>query len=63
MGMMINDEKGQPVAYFAPVFILVAYSLPEKEVSVTMKWVLSLKFDYKMNPKKMVVERKTFRHK
>ena len=35
VGMMIKNEKGQPVASFAPTFISAAYSLPEKEVSVT----------------------------
>ena len=32
VGMMINDEKGQPMASFALDFISAAYSLPEKEV-------------------------------
>ena len=35
VGMMINDEKGQPLASFAPTFISASYSLPEEEVSVT----------------------------
>ena len=60
VGMMINDEKGHLVASFTTVFISIAYSLPEKEVSVTTEWVLSLKFDYTANAKKMVVEGKTF---
>ena len=63
VGMIINDEKGQPVASFTHAFISAAYSLPEKEVSVTTEWVLSLKFDYTSNAKKMVAEGKTFRHK
>ena len=29
IGMMINDEEGNPVASFAPAFISIAYSLPE----------------------------------
>ena len=46
VGMMINDEEGNPVAYFTPAFILAAYSLPKIEISVTMEWVKILKFDY-----------------
>ena len=63
VGMMINDEEGKPVAYFAPAFISTAYSLPEKELSVTTKWVRSLKFDYIATTKMMVAKGKTFRHK
>ena len=35
VGMMINDEEGNPVASFGPAFISTAYSLPETEISVT----------------------------
>ena len=31
VGMMINDEEGNPVASFSLAFILESYSLPEKE--------------------------------
>ena len=63
VGMIINDEEGNLVAYFMPTFISVAYSLPEKEISVTTEWVRSLKFDYIATTKMMVAEGKTFRHK
>ena len=63
VGMMINDEEGKPVASFAPAFISAAYSLPEKEISVTTEWVRSLKFDYTSTKKMMVAEGKNFRHK
>ena len=63
VGMMINDEKVKPVAYFAPAFILAAYSLPEKEISVTTKWVKILKFDNTFIAKMVVAEGKTFIHK
>ena len=51
------------MASFAAIFISIAYSLPEKELSVAIKWVLSLKFNYTTNAKKMVAEGKNFRHK
>ena len=35
VGMIINDEEGKTVASFAPAFISAAYSLSEKEISVT----------------------------
>ena len=63
IGLMINDEEGKPIASFAPAFISVAYSLPEKEISVTTEWVRSMNFDYKATSKMMVAEGKTFRHK
>ena len=62
IGMMINDEEGNHVAYFTPAFISVAYSIPKKEISVTTEWVESVKFDYTTTTKMMVVEGKTFRH-
>ena len=48
VGMIINAEEGKPVSSFTPAFISAAYSLPEKEISVTTEWVKGLKFDYKM---------------
>ena len=63
VGMMINDEEGNLIASFTPAFISAAYSLPEKEIRVTTKWVKSLKFDYTTTAKMMVAEGKTFRHK
>ena len=45
VGMIINDEGGNPLASFAPAFISKAYSLPEGEISVTTDRVKSLKFD------------------
>ena len=63
VGMIINDEEGKPVASFTPTFILAAYSLPKKEISVTIEWVRSMKFDYTATTKMMVVEGKTFKHK
>ena len=51
------------MASFTPVFISGAYSLSEKEVSVTTEWVLSLNFDYTTNAKKMVAVGNTFKHK
>ena len=63
VGMIINDEEGNPIASFAPAFISVAYSLPKTEISVTTEWVKSVKFDYTTTTKMMVAEGKTFRHK
>ena len=63
VGMIINDEEGKHVASFTPAFISAAYSLLEKEISVTTKWVKSLKFDYTTTSMMMVAEGKTFRHK
>ena len=63
LGMIINDEEGKPVASFAPAFISAAYSLPKKEISVTMEWVKGLKFDYTTTAKMMVAKGNTFRHK
>ena len=37
VGMMTNDEEGNHVASFVPAFISAAYSLPKKEISVTME--------------------------
>ena len=63
MGMMINDEEGNHVASFASTFISAAYILPKKEISVTMEWVKSMKFDYTSTKKMMVAEGNTVRHK
>ena len=63
VGMMINDEEGNPIASFTPAFISKSYSLPEVEISVTTEWVKSLKFDYTATKKGMVAEGNTFRHK
>ena len=63
VGMIINDEEGNPVASFAPEFISKAYSLPKVEISVTTDWVKSLKFDYTTIVKGMMTRGKTFRHK
>ena len=63
VGMMINDEEGNLVAYFAPTFISATYSLSKKEISVTTEWVRSLNFDYTATANMMVAEGKTFRHK
>ena len=63
VGMMITDEEGNPVGYFTPAFISVAYSILEKEISVTAEWVKSLKFHYTATTKMMVAEGKTFKHK
>ena len=63
VGMMINDEEGKLVASFAPAFISATYSLLEKEISVTIEWVKSLKFDYTTTSKMTVTEGKTFRQK
>ena len=60
VGMIINDEEGKLVASFMPTFISVAYSLPEKEISVTTKWLRILKFDYTTTTKMMVAKGKTF---
>ena len=61
--MIINDEEGKLVASFAPAFISATYSLLEKEISVKMEWVKSLKFDYTATTKMMVAGGETFRHK
>ena len=63
VGMIINDEEGNPIASFAPSFISKEYSLPEVEISVTKEWVKSLKFDYTTTIKGMMTKGKTFRHK
>ena len=63
VGMKINDEDGKPIVSFTPAFISKAYSLPKTEISVTIEWVKSLKFDYTSTTKGMVTEAKTFRHK
>ena len=63
VGMMINDEEGNAVGSFTPAFISAAYSLLEKEISVTTEWVKILKFDYIATTKMVVAEGKTFRHK
>ena len=63
VGMIINDEEGKLVASFAPAFISKAYSLPEVEISVTIDWLKSIKFDYTTTVKGMMIEGKTFRHK
>ena len=63
VGMIINDEEGNPVASFAPVFISKVYSLLEVEISVTTDWVTSLKFEYTTTLKGMMPEGKTFKHK
>ena len=59
-GMMINDEENKGVASFVPTFVSVAYSLLEKEISVTTEWVKSLKLDYTATSKMMVAEGKRF---
>ena len=51
------------MVYFAPAFISEAYSLPEKETSVTIEWVESLQLDYIATSKMMMDEEKTFQHK
>ena len=58
--MMINDEENKGVASFAPAFISAAYNLPKKEISMTTEWVKSLKLDYTVTTKIMVVEGKKF---
>ena len=63
VGMIINDEEGNPVASFAPTFISKEYSLPGVEINVTTHWVKSIKFDYTTIVKGMMTEGKTFRHK
>ena len=44
-------------------FISKTYILPEVEISVTIDWVMSLKFDYTTTVKGMMTEGKTFIHK
>ena len=61
IGMMINDEEGNPIASFTHALISAAYSLPEKEISVTMKWVKGMKFDYTTTANMMVAKGKTFK--
>ena len=63
VGMIINDDEGNPIASFAPAFISKAYSLPKVEISVTTNWVKSPKFDYTTTVKGMMTKGKTFRHK
>ena len=63
VGMIINDEEGNPIASFTLAFISKVYSLLEGEISVTTNWVKSLKFDYTTTVKGMMTEVKTFRHK
>ena len=61
--MIINDEEGKPVASFTPAFLSKAYSVPEVEISVTIDWVKSFKFDYTTTVKGMMIKGKTSRHK
>ena len=61
VGMIINDEEGNPIASFAPAFISKAYSLPEVEINVTTNWVKSIKFDYTTTMKGMMIEGKNLR--
>ena len=61
--MIMNDVENKPFASFTPSFLAAAYSLPEKETSVTTKWVKSIKFDYTTIMKMMVAEGKMFQHK
>ena len=63
VGMMTNDEEGNHVSSLSPAFISTSYSLPKTEISVTIEWVKSMKFDYTTTTKMMVAEGKTFRHK
>ena len=63
VGMIINDEEGNPIASFVPAFISKAYSLPEVEINVTTDWVKSIKFDYITTVKGMMIEGKKFKHK
>ena len=63
IGMIINDEENKGVASFALAFISSSYSLPEKEIIVTIEWVRILKFDYTSTSKMMVAEGKTFQQK
>ena len=58
--MIMNDVENKAFASFAPAFISIAYSLPEKDTSVTTEWVKILKLDYTTTTKMMVVEGKTF---
>ena len=63
VGMIISDEEENPVASFAPAFISKAYTLPEVEISVTIDWLKSIKFDYTTTVKGMMTKGKTFKHK
>ena len=62
-GMIMSNVENKVFASFTPAFLATTYSLPEKETSVTTKWVKILKLDYTTTTKMMVAEGNTFRHK
>ena len=59
----MNDTQNKYFTSFTPTFLSTAYSLPEKEVSVTTKWVKGLKFDYTAKARMMMIDGKIFRNK
>ena len=59
----MNDTENNGFASFTPAFLSVAYSFPEKEISVTTEWVKSLKLDHTATAKMMMVEGNPFRNK
>ena len=63
MGMLMSDMENKGFSSFAPTFLSAAYSFLEKEISMTIEWVKSLKLDYTTTAKMTMVEGKTFRNK
>ena len=59
----MNDAENKGFASFAPAFLSTVYSLPKKEISMTIEWVKNLKLDYVATTNMMMVEGNTFSHK
>ena len=56
--MLMNDTENKAFASFSPAFLLSAYNLPKKEVSMTTKWAKGLKFDYTSKARMMMIDGK-----